>query len=803
MNTTPASTVAPAFFGPAPGQDFAGHPAARPSRNPDISTQVALLMQARMVVAWRHTNERIHEAWQRQVAGSTLPRFTPSAPWELWASGTQYAVDFAQRSLSFWDTLRQRGNNFIEHERQGLPPVLRFGHEMVMDGRSLHPPVNYALLRIVPPEGMVIDDRRRPYLIIDPRGGHGPGIGGFKDDSQVGVALRAGHPVYFVMFFRDPEPGQTLLDVCNAEREFVRRVRTLHPDAPKPAIVGNCQGGWAAMMLAAASPDDTGPVVVVGAPMSYWGGAWREAAGDNPMRYVGGLLGGTWLASLTADLGAGTFDGAWLVQNFENLNPANTFWDKYVHLFANIDTETDRFLGFERWWGGYYLLDQTEIEWITQNLFVGNRLWAGNARAAEGGAFDLRDLKAPIVLFASLGDNITPPQQAFNWVADVYRNTDDIKLNGQVIVGLMHEDIGHLGIFVSGQVAKREHAQIVSVLQSIEALPPGLYAMRIAEGRDDAGRPCHDVSFVELELEDVVKRLNRFEREDERPFEAVDAVSRFNQRAYEWFGRPLVRSLASEERARLQRIFHPLRWQRWALSDLNPWMCWLAPAAQMAKARRQAVTSDHPGRRAEAFVCALVSASLDGGRAVRDAAAEACFFQFYGTLHALGVGGERKAQHSAPPANGVQVDDALARIAQGGYPEALARVAYLMAHEDKPLPLSRLRLARDLIEDYHGLLPDLPPTELRRIGGMQEVIARHRPAEAIETLPTLLNVPQERERLLTLLDRVLADKRVQSIRPTAAQQAMLQRIREVLGKAAPLIKPARRATAQRRVIAGS
>ena len=62
-----------------------------------------------------------------------------------------------------------------------------------------------------------------------------------------------------VIFFRDPEPGQTLIDVCEAERAFVHRVRELHPDSPKPAIVGNCQGGWAAMMLAAADPDDTGP----------------------------------------------------------------------------------------------------------------------------------------------------------------------------------------------------------------------------------------------------------------------------------------------------------------------------------------------------------------------------------------------------------------------------------------------------------------------------------------------------------------------------------------------------------------
>jgi hypothetical protein len=69
-------------------------------------------------------------------------------------------------------------------------------------------------------------------------------------------------------------------------------------------------------------------------------------------------------------------------------------------------------------------------------------------------------IKAPIALRVD-GDNITPPQQAFNWVADVYGSTEEIKARGQVIVGLVHEDIGHLGIFVSGKVAKKEHAQIV------------------------------------------------------------------------------------------------------------------------------------------------------------------------------------------------------------------------------------------------------------------------------------------------------------------------------------------------------
>ena len=766
------------------------NPARQLSRSHDINGKVAQVLQTRMRLALERYHERLRHALTRQT---DVWKADPLWPW---TTGAAYAVDFAQRSILFCDTLRQRGNTFVEHERQGLPPVLRFKHEMLMDGRKLERPVNYALLRIIPPEGVTVDPRRRPYVVMDPRGGHGPGIGGFKDDSQVGVALHAGHPVYFVVFFPNPEPGQTLLDVCDAERQFVHRVRELHPDAPKPALIGNCQGGWAAMMLAAASPEDIGPLVIVGAPMSYWGGAWREGEGDNPMRYAGGLLGGTWLASLVSDLGAGKFDGAWLVQNFENLNPANTFCDKYYHLYANVDTEPPRFLEFERWWGGFYLMNRDEIEWITQNLFVGNKLWSGSVKSGQH-ALDLRDIKVPIVMFASLGDNITPPQQAFNWVADVYRSTEEIKARGQVIVGLLQEEVGHLGIFVSGKVAKKEYTQIVSVLKSIEALAPGLYGMEITESKDASGKPAYDVRFVEHRLEDVAARLNRFKRADEGPFEAVKVVAELNQKVYELFGRPVVDSFANEYGARLGREFHPLRFQRWAFSDFNPALGALGPTAQAVKGQRRALGAEHPGRKIEAAQSDVTSATLDLYRGLRDAVSEAAFFLMYGNLHAFYFDDGREPDSSAPSATDPRelswVREALASMEEGGYPEALARVACLLAHGGEPLPLAKLQLAHEMLEEYRDLLPQLAPADVRRIAGRQQIIVHYEPEKALETLPALLKSPKDRDRLLALLDRVLADPRVQDTQPTAEQRRMFGQIHAVLGGARRrLSAPARR-----------
>ncbi len=720
---------------------------------------------------------------------------SPAAnPLQLWGDWYRYSVDFTQRWVLFWDTLRRRGNNFIQHERAGMPPLLHFEHETVMDGRSFERPVNYALLRMVPPDGVAVEPGRRPYVIIDPRAGHGPGIGGFKDDSQVGVALRAGHPVYFVVFFPEPAPGQTVLDVCAAEAQFVRKVRELHAASPKPVVVGNCQGGWAAMLLAASSPEHTGPVVINGAPMSYWGGAGRDGEGDNPMRYSGGLLGGTWLASLAADIGNGRFDGAHLVQNFESLDPANSLWEKYYHVLANADTEPERFLDFERWWGGFYLLNREEIEWITQNLFVGNKLSSGGLKAKGGRAFDLRDIRSPIVLFASLGDNITPPQQAFNWVADVYGSTEEIKARGQVIVGLLHQSVGHLGIFVSGQVAKKEHAQIVSVLQSIEALPPGIYGMEILEKEGAGGATAYDVRFVERRLEDVLSRLNRYQRTDERPFEAVAAVSEFNQRAYEMVARPLVRAATSEHSARFWRSFHPLRFTRWAISDLNPWLWWLGPAAAAVKARREPLGKEAPLRKAETAASEMVGATLDYWRDLRDAVSEAAFFQTYGSLLALqprdGAEPPKGRRWSdAPPRELPFVKQILETIGEGGYAEAVGRVAALLRTGDAPLPLAGVEARHAFAVQNLELLPQIELADLRRIEGAQEIIVRHAPGRALQTLPALVGDPGDRERLRLLLERAAAFEDEHGRWLDDQQRALVERIRDALERPPPVIRP--------------
>ncbi len=752
-----------------------------------ISRTVADLLQQRVRKAGESTVAGIRQARDAEFGRGGASILTP---FEMWRQWSEYTIDASQRSVLYWDTLRRRGNQWLEHEAAGKPPVLKYQYETISDARTFERPANYALVRIVPPKGVVVDNAKRPFVIVDPRAGHGPGIGGFKDESEVGVALSAGHPVYFLIFFPDPAPGQTMADIIDAEAEFIRIVSERHPKSQKPVIVGNCQGGWAVMMLAAARPDIAGPLVINGAPMSYWSGN----DGDSPMRYAGGLLGGAWLSLFASDLGAGKFDGAHLVQNFEYLNPANTLWEKWYHLYANIDEEPERFLEFERWWGGFYLMNEDEIRWIVNNLFVGNKLASGEARLGPGRYFDLKAIKQPIIVFASMGDNITPPQQAFNWIADVYSSTEEIKANGQTIVGLLHEDVGHLGIFVSGKVARKEHAQIVEVLKYIQHLPPGLYGMRIEETHHANRETTYEVTLKERKVEDL-RTLQKYDRVDEKPFEAVAALSELSERAYALLIRPFVREMNPEWLAKVRRDMHPLRMQYWALSDKNPLMWPLHWLGEVTRANRRPRGADNVLIRGERFQSAVRIAMLDLYRDLRDASSEAAFFQVYGNMMSLQMADEReelRRKGKFDPRSIPAVREVLDTIEEGSALEGLARIAMLIGKAGSGTRrLSQMQRTREILSP-EGEIAHMSEDERRRLLQEETIVVEFEPERAKHSLPKLLRTNDERRHAHALLDRAETDTALDE-----SQRRLVTELRALLPVAA-MRKPAKRPAAPKR-----
>jgi pimeloyl-ACP methyl ester carboxylesterase len=699
---------------------------------------------------------QLAEAWR-------LPTPWPAAnPWQAWSD---YWIDACQRTVLFWDVMRRRGNTFLEHEEKGKPPVLSFETEMVLDGRTLPQPVNYFLLRVVPPAGTTVDPAKRPFVVVDPRAGHGPGIGGSKIDSEIGVAMRAGHPCYFVGFRAEPEPGQTLEDVARAEARFLEKVAELHPAADgRPTVIGNCQAGWAVMMLSAAAPELVGPIILVGAPLSYWSGTGTQ----NAMRYAGGFLGGSWLASLAGDLGNGRFDGVHLVANFESLNPANTMWTKPYNLYSKVDTEAERYLDFEKWWGGFFLLNEDEMRFIVNNLFVGNKLAGGEVVSSGGRRIDLRNIKSPIVVFASWGDNITPPQQALNWILDCYASERDILAREQTIVYLLHHDIGHLGIFVSGRVAQREHAEIVQGLDVIETLPPGLWEMVIEDKHPDApgaelipGR--YLVRFESRRLDDI--RGLEDTREDERPFTAVARMSEVNEGLYRTFVSPWVKPFVTETTADALRRLHPNRLQYSLWSDKNPWMKPVAELAERVREHRRPVAADNPFLEAERRMGEQIEHTLNGYRDARDKMFEVVFNATYGSPWVQALLG--LADATAPSARardevyegliGQKVAALRSRLAEGGLREAAVRMLLFAGADTIAVDSRGFRMMQRVREEYDRYFPSerLSGSTRRQLFKDQYFMLLLDEERALAALPKLVPQPADREVALEMVRRVL------------------------------------------------
>ncbi len=708
-------------------------------------------------------------------------------------AATEYLLDAWQRTILTWDVLRERGNQYLEHEKSGNPPVLVFDYETIVDGRELPKPANYALVRVKPPAGYpTADPKKRPFVVIDPRAGHGPGIGGFKIDSEIGIALKVGHPCYFVMFYPQPVPGQTIESVCSAEAQFLLKVNELHPGAEgKPFVIGNCQGGWALMMLAALAPQLVGPILLAGSPISYWAGV----AGKNPMRYSGGLLGGTWMASLAGDIGHGKFDGAYLVNNFENLNPSNTYWTKLYNLYAKVDTERSRFLEFEKWWGGHYLMNKEEMEWISQNLFVGNKLSAGEVESFDGKhRVDIRNIRSPIVVFASWGDNITPPQQALDWIPDLYRSVEELRLNEQTIVYCLHEKIGHLGIFVSAGVAKRETAELSGALELIDTLPPGLYEAIITDTKPDMpglayveGR--YLIQFAPRTIDDILALDDG--RKDEQAFEVVDRVSQINQGLYDTFASPIVKAMSNEATARVLRDTNPARLERWFFSDLNPWMLWVKSMADTVRANRRPVSPDNPFVKVERDVSGQIEQGLDQYRDVRDDMSERMFKAIYespwlaaavgvepGTL---GRRGPQSATWEQEELKRLKRQELEAHIEQGTLLDAWARLLIYVRPEGSAVDERPFNMVRRMIEE---LKPENVPSlaALKAAVKQQAFVLALDEERAIAALPKLAPEMRHRRQGFDVARQIMKARG----ELTPHQEERFRRVASILGLDSPI-----------------
>ena len=391
-------------------------------------------------------------------------------------------------------------------------------------------------------------------------------------------------------------------------------------------------------------------------------------------------------------------------------------------------------------------MTKKEYRQIVDNLFAGNRLARG-IELPDRRKIDLENITSPVVVFASWGDNISPPQQALNWIDDVYGHEDRIVALGRVIVYLLAEDAGHLSIFVGGKVARKEHRELISVMEMLDDLPPGLYEMVIEERPKHAGpldieRDTYTVRFETRTVDDIRART---------PTAAAGRrcsaqSTRFPRGRNGFTNRlcgPVVRALSGEATAELLRWLHPLRVRQYLLSDAIPSLAMLPLVAQQVRQHRHPAPEDNAFLQLEHAVSKQIVAALNYCRDLRDNWVEQ---MVKARLRAIGPRSDLSARSRRlmskprrPPTEQAKAELAALRgkFEQGGFPEAVARMLIAVMKQRGAIDRRSFMIAHELSEQQPDK-PELSEADLHSLVAEQALLMQLDPEAALKALPRLL-----------------------------------------------------------------
>jgi hypothetical protein len=344
---------------------------------------------------------------------------------------------------------------------------------------------------------------------------------------------------------------------------------------------------------------------------------------------------------------------------------------------------------------------------------------------SDGIRIDMRDIDSPIICFCSKGDNITPPQQALGWILDLYDSVDDIRASGQTIIYAVHESVGHLGIFVSGSVAKKEHHEFSSNIDFIDCMPPGLYEAVMVKKSDATENPDlvegNYISRFERRTLDDIRAFGGNDAEEDRCFATVARLSEMTHGLYRTIAQPVVRTLVTDEIAEMSRRMHPLRLGYELLSDRNPFMRPLADAAEKVTENRRPVDPDNPYWQWQGVLSDWIVRTLDLYRDWRDSLCEQMFFGIYGQTWLQAILGMRASDTPVRQNPGKDMDhlrlverelaDLLAEMEEGGLEEAALRA---LVYIRLPEGVADERGFKALVEMRGELGDDSPVSAFKR-----------------------------------------------------------------------------------------
>ena len=355
-------------------------------------------------------------------------------------------------------------------------------------------------------------------------------------------------------------------------------------------------------------------------------------------------------------------------------------------------------------------------------------------------------------MFCSWGDDITPPQQALDWILDLYDDVDEIVAEGQTIIYSLHPTIGHLGIFVSGKVAAKEHNEFVSCMEMIEATPPGLYEAVITDaGPDTANRNLVDGKYLfrlEKRTLDDIRTFGVNSPKDDARFAALARLSEINLGLYRTFWQPWIRASVTEPTAEAMRAMHPNRLRFGLFSDQNPFAQVVKPLKEAVRANRTPVSPDNPLLAVEKAASSWITTCLESWGQIRDSMTEAFFLNAYGSplLQAMvGLGGSeenprRIERDLVREAAAAELRSSLERkFEEGGLEEAALRSLIYVRLPDGAFDERSFRMLKSIREQRKSN-DRITRSQLREMLNVQLQLVQLDEERAIEAVPKLLTV---------------------------------------------------------------
>ena len=299
-----------------------------------------------------------------------------------------------------------------------------------------------------------------PTLLLPPQAGHSSCIVDYSpEQSQVGAMLDAGlSPLASLDWIGASEATKDAgideyLDTLTRAADSL----TADRDDDRINLVGDCQGGWLAVIWAALNSARVNTLTIAGAPIDYHCGEpvlhdWvRALAPDGGIDTYRGIV----------DRAGGVLPGDSMLAGFIALKPENEV-DRRLQLLGNMHDPAyvERYREFDTWFrwtqdipGAFYL-------WIVEHLFQRNELIKGELEI-RGRKVDLKAITAPLFLFAGETDHITPPDQVFA-LADYAGSTESAR---QISSG------GHLGLFMGRESLRENWPPLLHAVAALSAVP--------------------------------------------------------------------------------------------------------------------------------------------------------------------------------------------------------------------------------------------------------------------------------------------------------------------------------------------